>query len=64
VLCPKFQMRATVAALVLFQWMSQLLKGSYENWAIKHSMVVYSGPNTEYKSSEPLKTYIMLFLKQ
>src|SRR6218665_552612 len=27
------------------------LKGSYENLAIKHSMVVYSGCNTDFKSS-------------
>ena len=40
--------------------MSQLLKGSWENWAIKRSKVVYSGSNTDYKSSEPLKTLVML----
>ena len=40
--------------------MSQLLKGSEENWAITHSMVVYSGSNADYKSSEPLKTLVML----
>src|SRR6218665_2900910 len=40
--------------------MSQLSKGSSENWAIKHCMVVYSGSNTDYKSSEPLKALVML----
>jgi len=30
------------------------------NWVIKHSMVVCSGSNTGYKSSEPLKTLVML----
>src|SRR6218665_3902779 len=47
--------------IVLCQWiMSQLLKESYENWDTKHSMVVYSGSNTDCKSSEPLKTLVML----
>src|SRR6218665_2436001 len=40
--------------------MSQLLKGSQENWVIKHLIVVYSGFNTDYGSSEPLKTLVML----
>ena len=31
-----------------------------ENWDIEHSMVVYSGSNTHCKSSEPLKTLVML----
>src|SRR6218665_563227 len=47
--------------IVLFQWiMSQFLKGSYENWVIKQFIVVYSGFNTDYGSSEPLKTLVML----
>src|SRR6218665_2028489 len=40
--------------------MSQFLKGSKENWVIKHLIVVYSGFNTDYGSSEPLKTLVML----
>src|SRR6218665_2204546 len=47
--------------IVLCQWiMSQLLKESYENWDIEHPRVVYSGSNTDCKSSEPLKTIVML----
>ena len=40
--------------------MSQFLKGSYETWVIKHLIVVYSGFNTDYGSSEPFKTLVML----
>ena len=29
-------------------------------WYIKHSMVMCSGFNTDYKSSEPVKTLVML----
>ena len=50
--------------IVLCQWiMSQFLKESQENWDSKHSMVVqaYSGSNTDCKSSEPLKTLVMLW---
>ena len=39
---------------------SQFLKGSWENWVIKHFIVVCSGFNTDYGSSEPLKTLLML----
>jgi len=41
-------------------YLSIFLKESYENWDIKNSMVVYSGSNTDCKSSEPLKTLAML----
>src|SRR6218665_3209843 len=40
--------------------MSQFLKGSQENWVIKQLIVVCSGFNTDYGSSEPLKTLVML----
>jgi len=47
--------------IVLCQWiLSQLLKENYENWDTEHSMVAYSGSNTDCKSSEPLKTLVML----
>jgi len=37
---------------ILSQWIvSQLLSGSYGDWAIKNSLVICSGFNTGYKSS-------------
>ena len=46
---------------VLFQWiMSQLLRGYWEKLDIKHSMVMCNGFKTEYTSSEPLKTLVIL----
>jgi len=40
--------------------MLQLLKGSQGNWVIKHSMVVCSDSNPDYRSSEPLKTLVVI----
>src|SRR6218665_922909 len=40
---------------------SQRLGGSKENRAIKHSLVICNGFNTDYKSSEPLKTLVYPF---
>jgi len=40
--------------------MSQLLRENQENRDIKHPMVICSGFNTDYKSSEPLETLVML----
>ena len=53
---------------ILSQWIvSQLLSGSYGDWAIKNSLVICSGFNTGYKSSEPLEPllfYAMLSMQQ
>jgi len=35
---------------------------SQGNWDIKHSMVMCSGFNKDYKSSKPVKTFVMLCL--
>ena len=48
--------------IVLSQWIvSQLLRGSLKIWVIKHFMAICrpSGLNTDYTSSEPLKTLVM-----
>src|SRR6218665_1639665 len=36
--------------------------GRRENWVIRHFIVVCGGSNTDYKSSEPSKTLVMLRL--